>query len=492
MKPVNKILAFLLAMLLCAGVLASCDMADVLQKETTGSTQDTVPDELTENTLSPFVLPAGGYDGSEVTIAFYHAMNTSAAAVLESAIAEFNKLYPDIHVELIQSESHSAIYDTVGQFSSLEKKPNLVYCNSDLAALYAEAGYAIALDDLVNSRITMTDAANNTAILGLTDDQKADFIPAFYLEGTQFEDGRRYTLPLSKSADVLYYNKTFYDKAGLAVPETWDDVYSQIPVFQSQGMTTLPFAFSSGANRFITLCAQYGSEYTSATGNHFLYNNETNHDIIARTVDECMMYGLSPSDIYGTGVLTLFKNTDPAAKICYSVTASSADALLFLPEKVDDAYPFEVGVAPIPQVFPENRKVITHGSHVCIFNDANPQKVVASWLFTKFLTTDAKIQSELSMASGNMPVIQSATRLPAYQAFLSRADGGDHISALAIKAGLAQIDAFFAPPAFPGSLKAYEQVGRLIVECAEVNEGRDPQEYVPGMFEDSIKKCEKD
>ena len=69
-------------------------------------------------------------------------------------------------------------------------------------------------------------------------------------------------------------------------------------------------------------------------------------------------------------------------------------------------YPFEVGIATIPQVNASNKKVISQGPSVCIFKKDNPQEVVASWLFVKYLTTTVEFQAEFSMASGYVPVIK--------------------------------------------------------------------------------------
>ena len=46
-----------------------------------------------------FQVPATGYDGSDVTITFYHTMGTNLRTVLDEYIVEFNKLYPNIHVK---------------------------------------------------------------------------------------------------------------------------------------------------------------------------------------------------------------------------------------------------------------------------------------------------------------------------------------------------------------------------------------------------------
>ena len=45
-----------------------------------------------------FQVPEGGYDGSPVTITFYHTMGSNLSEVLNLYIEEFNKLYPNITV----------------------------------------------------------------------------------------------------------------------------------------------------------------------------------------------------------------------------------------------------------------------------------------------------------------------------------------------------------------------------------------------------------
>ncbi len=37
-------------------------------------------------------------------------------------------------------------------------------------------------------------------------------------------DGKYYSLPFNKSTNVLFYNKTLLEKAGLKVPATWDEL----------------------------------------------------------------------------------------------------------------------------------------------------------------------------------------------------------------------------------------------------------------------------
>ena len=171
-----------------------------------------------------FEVPAEGYDGSEVTISFYTQQGTALQEVTSAYIAEFNKLYPNIHVEHTTLGDYDGVRDQIIADISVGGQPNVAYCYPDHVALYNLAKAVATLDDLIDSQATVTRADGTTEILGLTDEQKADFIEGYYDEGRQFGDGLMYTMPFSKSTEVLYYDKTFFDANGIAVPTTWDEM----------------------------------------------------------------------------------------------------------------------------------------------------------------------------------------------------------------------------------------------------------------------------
>ena len=52
-----------------------------------------------------------GYDGSEVTIKFYHTMGANLTTVLDQYIAEFNAIYPNIHVEYTSVGGYDDVRD---------------------------------------------------------------------------------------------------------------------------------------------------------------------------------------------------------------------------------------------------------------------------------------------------------------------------------------------------------------------------------------------
>jgi raffinose/stachyose/melibiose transport system substrate-binding protein len=69
---------------------------------------------------------------------------------------------------------------------------------------------------------------------------KADFANFGYmpgaLESSEF-DGQLYGIPASADMWVVFINKSLFEKAGVAIPETWEDVVASVPAFRAIGVT---------------------------------------------------------------------------------------------------------------------------------------------------------------------------------------------------------------------------------------------------------------
>lgn len=435
-----------------------------------------------------FAVPEGGYDGSEVTIKFYHTMGSNLTTVLNAYIEEFNALYPNIHIEHSQVGSYDDVRDQVSTEITVGSQPNIAYCYPDHVALYNLARAVQNLDAMIDSTVEVKRADGTTEILGLTAEQKADFIEGYYNEGMMYGDGKMYTMPLSKSTEVLYYNKTFFDQNGIKVPTTWEEVEQVCAQIKAIDPASIPLGYDSEANWFITMCEQYRSPYTSATGDHFLFDNDVNKGFIKMFRDWYEKGYLTTQTLYGAYTSGLFTSTGDTKS--YMSIGSSAGATHQRPNaNADGSYPFEVGIATIPQVDVNAPKVISQGPSLCIFKKSNPQEVIASWLFVKFLTTTLEFQAEFSMASGYVPVIKSVNENEYYADFIASADGGNYVSALSAKVCLEQADAYYTSPAFVGSSTARDQVGTLLTKCLSTNTG-DVDGMIDDAFEDAIDECE--
>ena len=440
-----------------------------------------------QSAASSFVIPEGGYDGSAVTIKFYHTMGANLREVLDRYIIEFNKLYPNITIEHSQVGGYDDVRDQIKTEITVGNQPHIAYCYPDHVALYNLAKAVVTLDELIASDIEVTRADGSTEALGLTDAQIADFIKGYYDEGKQFGDDKMYTLPLSKSTEVLYYNKTFFDANNLTPPKTWDEMEDLCKKIKAIDPTSIPLGYDSESNWFITMCEQYGSDYTSATGEHFLFDNETNREFVEKFRDWYQKGYVTTKELSGAYTSELFKTQEGIRS--YMSIGSSAGATHQRPDKVNEAYPFDVAITTIPQVNAESPKVISQGPSLCIFNKKNAQEVIASWLFVKYLTTTVEFQAEFSMASGYVPVIKSVGENAIYKSeFLDKANGGDFISALSAKVCLEQEAAYYTSPAFNGSSTARDQVGLLMQKCLSA-EASDVKAMIKDAFEDAIAEC---
>lgn len=449
------------------------------------------PDSDTDKKVGNFEVPEGGYDGSEVTITFYHTMGSNLTDVLENYIAEFNKLYPNIHIVHTKIGGYDDVRDQISTEITTGAQPNIAYCYPDHVALYNLAGSVITLDSLINSTVEVTRADGTKETLGLTKDQIADFIEGYYNEGKQFGDGLMYTMPLSKSTEVLYYNATFFAEHNLTPPTTWEEMEELCKKIKEIDPKSIPLGYDSEANWFITMCEQYGSPYTSATGDHFLFDNETNREFVKKFREWYQKGYLTTQKIYGAYTSGLFTSTNEVKS--YMSIGSSAGATHQRPTaNADGSYPFDVGIATIPQVSETNKKVISQGPSLCIFKKANqnPQEVVASWLFVKYLTTTVEFQAEFSMASGYVPVIKSVSENETYKEFIDGANGGTNIAALSAKVCLEQEEAYYTSPAFNGSSTARDQVGALLAKCLSADDGGNVDAMIKKAFEDAIEECE--
>ncbi len=446
-----------------------------------------------------FVMPEGGFDiNSDVTISFYHTMGDtgtpSLQAVLNAYIEEFNKLYPKIHIEHEQVGGYDDVRDQIQTQIIAGNQPNIAYCYPDHVALYNDALAVESLNNFLpggayaDTEITRADGTKEK--LGLTQAEIDNFIEGYWQEGFEFGDGTKmYTVPFSKSTEVLYYNVTEFNKHGWEAPKTWEElgdlcekIKQEYPDTPGEDEGTLihvyPFGYDSEANWFITMCEQMGTPYTSAEGEHYLFDTPENRAFVAQFKEWFEEgYFLTQGTNGGSYTSGLFINTDKSMNSALMCIGSSAGASHQSPyDSESDYYPFEVGIAPIPQykqTVDSSRedyqadykdKAISQGPSVCIFKSDDPQKVIASWLFIKFLITNVNFQAEFSSASGYIPVLKQEVMETnaTFKNKLLSANGFENLPALSTKIAMQMEDAYYTSPAFVGSSTARDQVGSLM------------------------------
>jgi len=136
----------------------------------------------------------------------------------------------------------------------------------------------------------------------------------------------------------------------------------------------------------------------------------------------------------------------------------------------EDAFvDFETVVRMVPQFDPGHPQMISQGPSICVFNKADPQEVLASWLFAQYLLTD-EVQIGYSQTEGYLPVTLKAQQSPAYQDYLARS-GEDNKTHYSIKIDastllLEHTEDTFITPVFNGSASLRSAAGQLIENVA--------------------------
>ena len=146
-----------------------------------------------------FEVPSEGFDTTQdVNIKFYTTMGQELQNVFNAYLEDFNNLYPNIHVDAQFIGGYDDVRDQMNtEIAAGKSDVNVAYCYPDHIATYNTAKSVIALDNLIDD-----------SKYGFTDDEVNDFVKAYYEEGSSLGDGKMYSLPFSKSSEVLYYNKT--------------------------------------------------------------------------------------------------------------------------------------------------------------------------------------------------------------------------------------------------------------------------------------------
>ena len=432
------------------------------------------------------VEPNTAFDTSTlVTITFTHTMGARLQEVLNSYIEQFNRIYPNITIIHQSAGGWGDINRQINTEIAGNNPPNIAYCYPDHVAMYNIAKAPVDLQPLINNTDKI---AGSGETIGLTSAQKADFIQSFYNEGKVYGDGKMYTLPMSKSTEVLYYNKTVFEQHGWKIPTTWDEMWKLCAEIKKMYPNDIPLGYDSESNWFITMCEQMGSGFTSVEGGgKYLFNNAENKEFVKQLQEYYKKGYFTTAQLYGAYTSGLFTETTDKRSFMCIASSGGASYQASNNDTADGSFAFEVGVAPIPQVNPNNPKTISQGPSLCILKGSRTtdQQIMASWLFVKYLCTNVNFQAEFSITSGYMPVLKSVANHPSYKAWLDRRNGTDYLIAQCVYVGIQNVGSYFVPPAFNGSSTAREQAEDLILYCLG-----SANADIDDAFEQAIEECE--
>jgi len=386
----------------------------------------------------------------QITVTFWHIYGQGKSALLDEMIAEFEALYPNITIESEAKGSYTDLLSSTKKAIGTGVTPDLVVGYPDHFAEYLDLGGIIPLDNFIE---------HETWGVDLT-----DFIDSYVAENQQFEDAM-YSMPYSKSTEMMVYNKTYFDAAGITIGEsevvTWEDIEGWADLLVGTGDNQCPFMinYDSSANLFINSSRQWGAGYTNSDG-EVLVDNTTTREMLAYyeglMEDNILALPIEWDDDYGSAYFL-------QKEVCMTV-GSTAGLKYNLPiYNLDTADQFEVGVVPIPQFEDGIQSAMQQGPNIAILENTTDAERLASWLFLTYLT-NTENTVRWAKDTGYLPVRYSGFNSDEYQDLMNNPSPDYIYESLNAKAAYAQLDYYQYDPAFAGvglisSAKVREEAG---------------------------------
>lgn len=426
-----------------------------------------------------------------ITITLWHAMGEANQALLQKYADSFKKIYPNVTVVIpAGAGNYDTLKNNMINAITANAMPNLVQAYPDHVSEYLNGNAVLKLNPYIESDIHGLNGA----------DAIDDIIASYLEENSQYDAaGTYYSLPFNKSTEVMIYNKTVFDKLGLTVPTTWQDVIAMAPALKAEGdaiaeaqvrkanpandptlatkiadakKLVIPAAYDSTGNAFITFTRQWAGAYTSIDFSTFKGNYLWHTDANTKAAMEFLKAN--------KGIITLpefwdqqYASTPFVNQQTFITIGSSAGVRYNVPpiDTTTNQPVFEIGVAAIPYNADKeaNKAVIQQGTNVSLLKTGTNQEQLASWLFLKhIINTENTV--DWAMNTGYLPVRTSGYESATYQEFLNNPTANQLYISMGANAAYTQKDHMYFDPAFIGSSRARNQVG-LALERIMLGDG---------------------
>ena len=425
-----------------------------------------------------FVIPETFDTAKSIELTFWakNDTNKTQTRIYEKAIKDFEALYPNVTVNMRLYTDYGKIYNDVITNISTNTTPNVCITYPDNIATYMTgSNVVVPMDDLI------ADPKYGLGGSELLYDgpAKEEVIPEFLEECRLGE--HIYALPYMRSTEACYVNKTYVEKLGYTLPDvlTWDFVWEVSEAATAKDAngnyavngqkTMIPFIYKSTDNMMIQMLKQLDAPYSKEDGTIEIFN-DTTRSLLKEIAGHAQ-----------TGAFSTFKissypaNFLNAGQCIFAIDSTAGATWMGMNAPLSDIAPdkaveFETAVRSVPQYDTGNPKMISQGPSVCIFNKADPQVVLASWLFTQYLLTN-EVQIAYAQTEGYVPVTQKARDTEEYKEYLA-AEGTDNdvhydVKIKATKMFIENTTNTFVTPVFNGSASLRDAAGQLVEDVTK-------------------------
>lgn len=343
-----------------------------------------------------------------VTVTLWHVYGAQTDSPLNDLIDEFNGtvgVEQNIQVEVTSVTNNKTIHEGV------------------LAAAFDDPGAPELPDMFVSYPKTVLAMPDDTVLVDYRDyfsqDDLDEFLPTFLEEGTV--NDRLVVLPVAKSTEILYVNKTAFDRfsaatgAQLSDLETWEGLFALAEKYVEWTDAQTPETPNDGKVFFVhDFHFNYFQVGVESLGEDF-FNGDT---LTFGKTFEIVWEPYARATLSGGVWLESGYATEPLRTGDSIVSVASSASVLYFSDTVtyDDntSERIEVVTMPCPTFRNGEKLVMQRGAGICTVK-STPEREKACITFLKWLT-DAQRNVEFVTSLGYMPVKQKS-----FDAYLSDA-----------------------------------------------------------------------
>jgi len=444
----------------------------------------------------------------EITFWAKNDSNKNQVNIYKEAVNSFEKLYPNIKVNIKFYTDYTTIYNDVITNIATATTPNVCITYPDHIATYLTgANIVVPLDELMSNEKygfggSELKVESDNALPSSDDNALNSFMKEGYL------NNHYYAIPYMRSSEALYVNGTYVDKllkTDALLKEkyeeydwrsemlTWDFVFdvsdaairTYDEVTNTYGINNqsvmIPFIYKSTDNMMIQMLQQLdntGALYSNDDGEVLLLNDETEKvlEMISKHVTNKAFSTFKISSYPG--------NFINAGQCIFGIDSTAGATWIGSDAPLQDIneeniVKFETVLKMIPQFDVNNPQMISQGPSICLFNKEDNQEVLASWIFAQYLLSN-NVQIAYSQTEGYLPVTSVAVQSEQYQQYLANAgkthlvDGKDDglyynikIDASKLIQKALDLDYLFITSVFNGSANVRNAAGALIEETTK-------------------------
>lgn len=323
--------------------------------------------------------------GGKIELAFWHGYTEADGKVLDGLVAEFNASQDEIEITS-SVKPWATLLDTALPALSSETGPELIALPPENIPVFASKGALQPLDAWYDAADSGASALNTGAT------------------ATSVVDGEQFGVPLSFTPLTMFYNKTMFEAAGVAVPTTWDEwvaAATALTVDENGDGTPDQYGLALqdhatvGNGVWPSLFKSGGGDVVTADG-EVVIDSAENIETLSYWADAVQQNQFSPIGLAGADADGLFS----AGKVAMTLGGPWMAT-------VSEGAGIDYGIAPIP-AGPDGVKASALAVDVSVTSQSTAEEMAAAeTFFTWFFQPDNMVT--WSLASGWPPLTTDVT-----------------------------------------------------------------------------------